>query len=260
MTAILRSELLKIRTTRGWWAYLIVLVGLVGIGTAAEVGSRSLDERSGLDFQLALVDLVGITSLLAIILGITMVTTEFRHGTITPTLLATPGRERVLAGKAVAGVLIAVFFAVLAFLVIGAVAAVFVAIDGGELQLADADVAERALEDARRRRPLAAARCRDRHGRAEPGGCARGHARLDLPRRDAPGRPPLAPRRRGRRRVPPLPRARRRRRDGGRQPALLRACARGQLRLDRSARRRRRRCEPAAATSPDVPCGAWPPR
>ena len=146
MTAILRSELLKIRTTRGWWAYLIVLVGLVGIGTAAEVGSRSLDERSGLDFQLALVDLVGITSLLAIILGITMVTTEFRHGTITPTLLATPGRERVLAGKAIAGVLIAVFFVVLAFVVIGAVAAVFVAIDGGELQLADADVAERALK------------------------------------------------------------------------------------------------------------------
>ena len=146
MTAVVRSELLKIRTTRGWWAYLAVLVALVGIGAAAEVGSRTLDERTGLDFQLALVDLVGITSLLAIILGITMVTTEYRHGTITPTLLATPGRERVLAGKAVAGVLIAVFFAALAFVVIGAVAAVFVAIDGGELQLADADVAERALK------------------------------------------------------------------------------------------------------------------
>jgi ABC-2 type transport system permease protein len=144
VTAILRSELLKIRTTRGWWAYLIVLVGLVGIGTAAEVGSRSLDERSGLDFQLALVDLVGITSLLAIILGITMVTTEFRHGTITPTLLATPGRERVLAGKAIAGVLLAVFFAALAFVVVVAVASVWVTIDGGDLQLADSDVAERA--------------------------------------------------------------------------------------------------------------------
>ena len=146
MTDLLRSELLKVRTTRGWWAYLIVLVGLVGIGTAAEVGSRSVDERTGLDFQLALVDLVGITSLLAIILGITIVTTEFRHGTITPTLLATPGRERVLAGKATAGVLIAIFFALLAFLVIGAVAAVWVAIDGGELQLADPDVAERAVK------------------------------------------------------------------------------------------------------------------
>jgi ABC-2 type transport system permease protein len=144
MTALVRSELLKVRTTRGWWAYLIVIVALVGIGTAAEVGSRSEDERSGLDFQLTLVDLVGIASLLAIILGITIVTAEFRHGTITPTLLVTPGRERVLAGKAVAGVLIAVFFAVLAFAVVIAVAWIWVSIDGGDLQFADSDVAERA--------------------------------------------------------------------------------------------------------------------
>ena len=146
MTSLVRAELLKIRTTRGWWAYLIVLVGLVGIGTAAEVGSRSLPERSGLDFQFALVDLVGIASLLAIILGITIVTTEFRHGTITPTLLATPGRERMLAGKAIAGVLVAIFFAVVAFVVIAVVAAVWVSIDGGDLQLLDSDVAARAVK------------------------------------------------------------------------------------------------------------------
>ena len=144
MTALVRSELLKVRTTRGWWAYLIVLVGLVGIGTAAEVGSRSLAERSGLDFQLALVDLVGISSLLAIILGITMVTTEFRHGTITPTVLATPSRERVLVGKAVAGVLIALLFAVLAFVVVLVVAAIWTSVDGGQLDLLDGDVVDRA--------------------------------------------------------------------------------------------------------------------
>ena len=146
MIALLRSELLKIRTTRGWWAYLGVLVGLVGIGAAAEVGSRSVEERRGLDFQFALVDLVGIASLLAIILGITIVTTEFRHGTITPTLLATPARERVLAGKAIAGVVVAIFFAVLAFAVIAVVASVWVSIDGGDLRFADADVVERAAK------------------------------------------------------------------------------------------------------------------
>jgi ABC-2 type transport system permease protein len=143
VTALVRSELLKVSTTRGWWAYLIVIVLLVGIGTAAEVGTRSEDERSGLDFQFALVDLVGIASLLAIILGITMVTTEFRHGTITPTLLVSPGRERVLAGKAIAGVLVAVLFAALAFVVVLVVASTWVSIDGGDLQLADADVVER---------------------------------------------------------------------------------------------------------------------
>ena len=144
MTAVVRSELLKIRTTRGWWAYLVVLVALVGIGAAAEVGSRSLDERSGLDFQYALVDLIGISSLLAIILGITIVTTEFRHGTITPTLLANPGRERVLAGKAIAGVLVAILFAALAILVVLVVASIYTSIDGGQLELADGDVVERA--------------------------------------------------------------------------------------------------------------------
>jgi ABC-2 type transport system permease protein len=143
MTALIRSELLKVRTTRGWWAYLIVLVGLVGIGAAAEVGTRELGERSGLQFQFALVDLIGIVSLLAIILGITMGTTEFRHGTITPTVLTTPSREKVLAGKAVAGVLIAVFFAVLAFVVVVVVASIFTAIDGGELALFDGEVVER---------------------------------------------------------------------------------------------------------------------
>ena len=144
MIAVVRSELLKIRTTRGWFAYLVVLVALVGIGAAAEVGSRSLDERSGLDFQFALVDLIGISSLLAIILGITIVTTEFRHGTITPTLLANPGRERVLVGKAIAGVLVAILFAVLAILVILVVASIYTSIDGGQLELADGDVVERA--------------------------------------------------------------------------------------------------------------------
>jgi ABC-2 type transport system permease protein len=144
VTAVVHSELLKIRTTRGWWVYLVVLVALVGIGAAAEVGSRSLDERSGLDFQYALVDLIGISSLLAIILGITIVTTEFRHGTITPTLLANPGRERVLAGKAIAGVLVALLFAVLAILVVFVVASIYTSIDGGQLELADGDVVERA--------------------------------------------------------------------------------------------------------------------
>jgi len=144
VTAVIRSELLKIRTTRGWWFYLVVLVALVGIGAAAEVGSRSLDERSGLDFQYALVDLIGISSLLAIILGITIVTTQFRHGTITPTLLANPGRERVLAGKAIAGVLIALLFAAMAIVVVLVVASIYTSIDGGQLELADGEVVKRA--------------------------------------------------------------------------------------------------------------------
>ena len=36
MIALVSSELLKIRTTRSWWAYLIVIVLLSGIGAAGD--------------------------------------------------------------------------------------------------------------------------------------------------------------------------------------------------------------------------------
>ena len=53
MTALVRSELLKIRTTRGWWAYLAVIVLLVGISAARRDRlGRLADDAARLDFQL----------------------------------------------------------------------------------------------------------------------------------------------------------------------------------------------------------------
>ena len=91
MSALVRSELLKIRTIRSWWAYLIVLVAFTAIAVAAQIGSadEGLD-ASTVDFQSDLVETAGIALLLAIILGITIVTTEFRFGTVTPTFLVAP--------------------------------------------------------------------------------------------------------------------------------------------------------------------------
>lgn len=146
MSALVRSELLKIRTTRGWWAYLIVIVLLTGIAVAGEVGSAESAQRSTDDFQLGLVDTVGVAVLLAIILGITIITTEFRHGTVTPTFLATPHRERVIAAKAIAGVIIAIGFAILSLLVIFAVALPWFAIVGAEWNLDGGELATRVAE------------------------------------------------------------------------------------------------------------------
>ena len=113
MTALVRSELLKIRTTRAWWAYLVVIVLLTGIGTAGSIGSAEIADRSTLSFQLDLVSTAGVSVLMAIILGITIITTEFRHGTVTPTFLAEPRRERVILSKAIAAVVVAIGFALL---------------------------------------------------------------------------------------------------------------------------------------------------
>jgi len=143
VSALVRSELLKVRTTRGWWAYLIVIVLLVGAAVAGDTGTADDVARSLLVFQLGLVEAAGFAALLALILGITLVTAEFRHGTIAPTLLAAPKRERVLAAKTLAASTVGLFFGVLALLVVAAVALPWLALVGAEIQLGS-EIASRA--------------------------------------------------------------------------------------------------------------------
>ena len=143
MIALVRSELLKVRTTRGWWVYLGVIVLFSGIAVAGDIGSNP-DFRSILDFQVGLVEnATWIVRLIAIILGITIVTTELRHGTITPTLLATPVRERVLAAKGITTGLLAVVFNVLSLTLIAAVGLTWLTIVGADIHLGS-EIGERA--------------------------------------------------------------------------------------------------------------------
>jgi ABC-type transport system involved in multi-copper enzyme maturation permease subunit len=48
--------------------------------------------------------------LFAALIGVMAITSEFRHGTIRPTLVVTPRRSRVLAAKVLAGLLMGVLF------------------------------------------------------------------------------------------------------------------------------------------------------
>jgi ABC-type transport system involved in multi-copper enzyme maturation permease subunit len=145
VSQLVRAELLKVRTTRGWWVYLFAIVLLVGLGVAGDVGSNA-EMRSLQEFQIGLIEAAGFGAVLAMILAITMVTTEFRHGTVTPTFLAAPSRERVLASKALAGTLVFLFFGALALLVVAVVALPWLTITGDEIHLLDADVATRSAE------------------------------------------------------------------------------------------------------------------
>jgi ABC-2 type transport system permease protein len=146
VTALIRSELLKVRTTRGGWAYPILIVLLAGLAVVGDIGSAAELERDALDFQLGLVDSTGIAALLAIILGITMVTTEFRHGTITPTFLAAPRRERVLGAKSIATGILSLLFAILALAIVAAVGIPLLSALGAELHLGDGELATRAVQ------------------------------------------------------------------------------------------------------------------
>jgi ABC-2 type transport system permease protein len=106
--AALSSEWLKIRTTRTFFWLLVALFALITLIVVAGVVSSQKEDISSARNQL---DMLGIGSLalfIALIMGLIISTGEFRHGTITPTLLATPSRASVVSAKALAGSFFAV--------------------------------------------------------------------------------------------------------------------------------------------------------
>jgi ABC-2 type transport system permease protein len=95
---LLGSELLKLRTTRVPYVLLALTALASGLVTAALVGAGEADADQD-DRALALAQGAGFWSMLATVLGILVVTNEYRHGTIMTTFLAEPRRVRVLAAK-----------------------------------------------------------------------------------------------------------------------------------------------------------------
>jgi ABC-2 type transport system permease protein len=112
MSALLRAELFKQRSTRTSLALAAGMVGLVGFAVLVHglgVGTDNADTASE---QLTVVlgpgELLGV--LFAGLLGAMSVTAEIRHGTIRPTFLVTPWRGRVITAKAVTSILIGAGF------------------------------------------------------------------------------------------------------------------------------------------------------
>lgn len=105
MIALVRAELLKVRTTRTTLGLVIGMVALIllitfGVGYGSD--DQFLSERSN---QFELLAEGSIASAFAALLGVMSLTTEVRHGTIRPTFLAEPRRVRVVGAKIAAGAL-----------------------------------------------------------------------------------------------------------------------------------------------------------
>ena len=128
MVGAIRSEILKIFTTRMWWGMLIgvvVIAASISAGFAALVGvnaggggnsqgqvlSASSPGAAQFVYSAGFI-ILSIAALLPLSLGVLLITQEFRHKTFTATVLATPRRAQMLVSKVIAIIVIGVLYAV----------------------------------------------------------------------------------------------------------------------------------------------------
>jgi ABC-2 type transport system permease protein len=103
---LLYAELLKIRTApRTTLGLVLGLLLLVGVGSGATASTADSDPFGLATASSDVISVVSVAAVFTLILGILVVTWEYRHGTITQTYLATPKRERVIGAKLAASFL-----------------------------------------------------------------------------------------------------------------------------------------------------------
>ena len=132
MIAVFRSELLKLRTTR---TAVVLALGLYAISLIAIVASLVTSDSLDASVQADLPSSAGFAVLFAILFGILVMTGEYRHGTATPTFLATPRRERVLIAKACAAAVGGLTLALSALVLVYVVAVPWLLVTGESVLL-----------------------------------------------------------------------------------------------------------------------------
>lgn len=136
-----RAELLKIRSTRTTIGLALGMVALVLLFVALNGLLTTVSEISSVDDQRSMFAIGSFSGVFSALAGILLVTSEFRFGTIRPTFLFTPRRNRVTGAKAAAA-----FAGGFAFGVVGAgialgVGSVILAARGISLSLDGGDYA-----------------------------------------------------------------------------------------------------------------------
>jgi ABC-type transport system involved in multi-copper enzyme maturation permease subunit len=140
MTDLLRSELLKLRSTRTTLGLVLGMLALTLFISLVHGYSVSKTSLMDIHEQRSLFGDGGVATLFAALVGVMAVTSEFRHGTIRPTLLFEPRRARLVAAKLVASLLVGALFGLLAEGLAFAAGAIVLATRGIGFALAAGDV------------------------------------------------------------------------------------------------------------------------
>lgn len=138
----LRSEFIKLTSTRTVYGLLVGAIAVVALGTfstIASAGAANLagDLRTQPFFYLASVNL----AVFAVILGVRSVTDEFRYGTIVASVVGSGHRGQLITAKATVAGLGAAMLAALAQTAMVGLALTLSTTAGGALQVSSTDVA-----------------------------------------------------------------------------------------------------------------------
>jgi ABC-type transport system involved in multi-copper enzyme maturation permease subunit len=146
---LIATELLKLRTTRVWWGLLITGILLAFLNSGLLAGTAGLALGNGQPSppptdpaMLRSIYTGGFANgyVVTLCLGVLGMAGEYRHQTITPTLLAVPSRARLVASKLVAYLVAGLAYGIV-FIALGAVlGAVILAARGYPVGLGASDV------------------------------------------------------------------------------------------------------------------------
>lgn len=104
MSRLLRSEFRKVATTRLWWGMLCGSVAFAALGVVAQIATNGLKNNPAAPLTASVTQRAVLSSsvsgyLFSAIVGIILITTEYRHFTSRPTFLLEPRRARVITAK-----------------------------------------------------------------------------------------------------------------------------------------------------------------
>ncbi|HEX6601192.1 MAG TPA: hypothetical protein VF030_00990 [Solirubrobacterales bacterium] len=128
--SLLRSEWIKLFTTRTTWVMLGIGLFCEGLFIGLIVGLLPFED---LDGAREMITGTGLLMTLMLVLGVLIITTEFRHGTASSTFLVSPRRWPVLVAKLGAAVLVGVLAGLLYVAVNGGISLPLYTSRGGNL-------------------------------------------------------------------------------------------------------------------------------
>src|SRR5687767_3287533 len=100
--SLIGTEFAKLRTVRTFWISIAAAMAVTGLTLSLQLVNAGRNATPTLGTPNSAINILGSggrAAFVALVVGVVMVTSEFRHNTITTTLLAVPDRRKVLVAK-----------------------------------------------------------------------------------------------------------------------------------------------------------------